>query len=71
MRVTSTRWCIECAFKAVRQEVGLDEYKVRSTIGWYRHMTLVLWALALLAVLQTTTLPDASSVKIRRQVGSL
>ncbi len=39
----------------------MDEYEVRSATGWYRHMTLALWALALLAVLRATTLPDAAA----------
>ena len=52
VRVAGTRWCIESAFEAAKQEAGLDEYEVRSATGWYRHITL-----ALLAVLQATTLP--------------
>ena len=55
VRVAGTR-----AFEDARQEVGLDEYEVRSATGWYRHITLALWALALLAVLRATTLPDAT-----------
>ena len=35
--------------EAAKGKVGLDEYKVRSTAGWYRHMTLTLSALVLLA----------------------
>lgn len=42
--VTGTRWCIESGFEASKQEVGLDEYEVRSATGWYRHMTLALLA---------------------------
>ena len=38
---------------------------------WLQFLVWIPVTLALLAVLQTTTLPDASSVKIRRQVGSL
>ena len=34
----------------------LDAYKVRSAHGWYRHVTLVLWILALLAVVRATEL---------------
>ena len=46
--------CIEHAFEAARQETGLDDYEVRSAHGWYRHVTLTLWALALLAVVRAT-----------------
>jgi len=65
VRVAGTRGCIESDFKAAKQEVGLDEYEVRSATGWYRHMTL-----ALLAVLRATTLPAASPVK-KKPTGSL
>jgi SRSO17 transposase len=48
--VAGTRWSIEDFFKQAKGQVGLDQYEVRSWQGWYRHMTLALWALALLAV---------------------
>jgi SRSO17 transposase len=47
-----TRWTIESCFEAAKSEVGLDHYEVRSWTGWYRHITLVMWALALLTVLR-------------------
>jgi SRSO17 transposase len=52
VRVAGTRWTIESCFEAAKSEVGLDHYEVRSWTGWYRHMTLAMWALALLAVLR-------------------
>lgn len=52
VRVAGTRWTIESCFEAAKSEVGLDQYEVRSWTGWYRHMTLAMWALALLAVLR-------------------
>ncbi len=57
VQVAGTRWCIESGFEAAKGEVGLDEYEVRSATGWYRHITLALWAMALLAVIRATTLP--------------
>jgi SRSO17 transposase len=33
-------------------EVGLDEYEVRTWIGWYRHITLAMFALAYLTVVR-------------------
>ena len=54
--VAGRRWCIEHAFEAAKQETGLDDYEVRSAHGWYRHVTLVLWALALLAVVRAADL---------------
>jgi SRSO17 transposase len=50
--VAGTRWVIEQLFEAAKGEVGLDHYEVRSWTGWYRHMTLAMWALALLTVLR-------------------
>ena len=51
VQVAGTRWSIEVGFENAKGEVGLDHYEVRSWHGWYRHMTLALWAQALLSVL--------------------
>jgi SRSO17 transposase len=50
-RVAGTRWTVESCFEAAKGEVGLDHDEVRSWTGRYRHMTLAMWALALLTVL--------------------
>lgn len=42
------RWAIETCFESAKQEVGLNDYEVRSWEGWYRHMTLCLVAHAFL-----------------------
>jgi SRSO17 transposase len=52
VRVAGTRWTIESCFEAAKSEVGLDHYEVRGWTGWYRHITLAMWALALLTVLR-------------------
>jgi SRSO17 transposase len=52
VRVAGARWTIESGFEAAKSEVGLDHYEVRSWTGWYRHITLAMWALALLTVLR-------------------
>ena len=52
VRVAGTRWTIEQLFEAAKGDVGLDHYEVRSWTGWYRHITLAMWALALLTVLR-------------------
>jgi SRSO17 transposase len=49
-RVAGRRWAIEEAFAQGKGEVGLDQYEVRSWVGWHRHMTLAMVALALLAL---------------------
>jgi SRSO17 transposase len=49
-RVAGRRWAIEEAFAQGKGEVGLDQYEVRSWVGWHRHMTLAMVALALLVL---------------------
>src|SRR5713101_6636279 len=44
------RWCIEEEFENAK-DLGLDQYEVRSFVGWFRHMTLVLLVLAMLTVI--------------------
>lgn len=41
------RWHIEEDLQAAKA-LGLDQYEVRSSLGWYRHLTLVLLAAAFL-----------------------
>jgi SRSO17 transposase len=48
--IAGMRWTIEECFELGKEEVGLDEYEVRHWPGWYRHITLSMWALAFLAV---------------------
>jgi len=43
---------VEEAFELANQLVGLDEYEVRHWHGWYRHITLAMFALALLTVVK-------------------
>ena len=53
VRVAGTRWAIEECFELAKGECGLDEYEVRSWVGWHRHVTLSLYALAVLAVIRS------------------
>jgi SRSO17 transposase len=62
-QVAGTRWTIESSFAAAKGEVGLDQYEVRSWTGWYRHVTLSMWAYALLAVLRAAHLPTEAARK--------
>lgn len=50
VRAAGGRWTIEAVFKLAKGQVGLDQYEVRSYQGWYRHITLALLALAVLAI---------------------
>jgi hypothetical protein len=42
------------------KDMGLDQYEVRSWIGWYRHITLVMLAHANFPGICAQTLPPAS-----------
>jgi SRSO17 transposase len=64
--VAGSRWTIESGFEAAKGEVGLDHYEVRSWTGWYRHVTLAMWALALLTVMRAGTIAVAALKKSRR-----
>ena len=59
VEVAGQRWKVEECFELAKTEVGLDHYEVRHWEGWYRHITLSLWALAFLTVIRTEagTLP--------------
>jgi SRSO17 transposase len=52
VRTAGTRWAIEECFELAKGDCGLDEYEVRSWVGWYRHVTLSLFALAVVAVIR-------------------
>ncbi len=52
VRVAGTRWAVESLFEQAKGEVGLDQYEVRSWVGWHRHITLSMFALAYLAVVR-------------------
>jgi SRSO17 transposase len=63
VQVVGRRWTIERCFEEAKGEVGLDQYEVRHWTGWYRHMTLAMWAYALLTVLRAAHLPTAPPLK--------
>ena len=51
-RVAGLRWTVEECFEVAKQEVGLDDYEVRSWHGWHRHITLAMLALAFLVAMR-------------------
>ena len=53
VRVAGARWAIEDLFEPAKGDCGLDEYEVRSRAGWHRHVTLSLFALAVVAVIRS------------------
>lgn len=52
VKAAGSRWTIEECFEMAKGEVGLDQYQVRSWIGWYRHITFAMLALAFLTKLR-------------------
>ncbi len=63
VRVAGARWAIESGFEAAKQEVGLDEYEVRQYGGWYRYITLALFAHAFLAVARARAAPRKRGIR--------
>lgn len=63
VQVAGSRWTVERCFEEAKGEVGLDQYEVRGWTGWYRHITLAMWAYALLTVLRAAHLPAAPPLK--------
>jgi SRSO17 transposase len=66
VQVAGSRWAIEECFEQAKQETGLDEYEVRSWLGWHRHMTLSMLAHAALAAVRAraceTRAPKKSAI---------
>jgi SRSO17 transposase len=50
--VEGRRWAIEDAFEAGKTELGLAHNETRSWHGWHRHVSLVMLAFAMLAVVR-------------------
>jgi SRSO17 transposase len=55
VQVAGMRWTVEESIQTAKGELGLDHYEVRSWTGWYRHMTLAMWAQAFLSVIREET----------------
>ncbi len=51
-KVAMSRWPIETEFEDDKSLIALDEYEVRSWVGWHHHMTMCLLAAAFLLTLQ-------------------
>ena len=68
VQVAGTRWQVEQAFELAKGEVGLDEYEVRTWVGWYRHITLAMFALAYLTVVRMHA-QQRQHEQMRRQGG--
>lgn len=53
VRIAGCRWAIEECFEQAKPETGLDERELRGWEGWHRHITLSMFAHALLAVVRS------------------
>jgi SRSO17 transposase len=64
--VEGRRWAIEDSFETAKTELGLDHNESRSWHGWHRHVSLVMLAFAMLAIIRHhANQPDTSQTPIR------
>jgi SRSO17 transposase len=63
VRVAGMRWRVEESIQTGKGEVGLDHYEVRSFSGWYRHISLAMWAQAWLNVIRAEQGVDVAPKK--------
>ncbi|EJJ31293.1 hypothetical protein PMI11_00286 [Rhizobium sp. CF142] len=66
--VEGHRWAIEDRFETAKNELGLDHNETRSWHGWHRHVSLVMLAFAMMAVIRhrANTMPPP---KTRQRLG--
>ena len=50
--VEGHRWAIEDSFETAKNELGLDHNETRSWHGWHRHVSLVMLAFAMTAIIR-------------------
>jgi SRSO17 transposase len=50
--VEGHRWAIEDSFETAKNELGFDHNETRSWHGWHRHVSLVMLAFAMMAVIR-------------------
>jgi SRSO17 transposase len=67
--VEGHRWAIEDSFETAKNELGLDHNETRSWHGWHRHVSLVMLAFAMMAVIRhhanTVALPKKTMLRPR------
>ena len=64
--VEGHRWAIEDSFETVKNEFGLDHNESRSWHGWHRHVSLVMLAFAMMAVIRHRANPPLPKKTKRR-----
>jgi SRSO17 transposase len=65
IQVAGTRWRVEECLELAKGDCGLDEYETRSWTGWHRHVTLSLFALAVVVVIRSRVLPKSRKKGLR------
>jgi SRSO17 transposase len=66
--VEGHRWAIEDSFETAKNELGLDHNETRSWHGWHRHVSLVMLAFAMMAVIRhraNVTPPKKTTLRLR------
>jgi len=67
--VEGHRWAIEDSFETAKNEFGLDHNETRSWHGWHRHVSLVMLAFAMMAVIRhranVTSPPKKTTLRLR------
>ena len=77
VQIAGTRWGIETSFKQTKNEVGLDNYEVRTYTGWYRHVTMCMIAFFFLMLVRNRLriaegiLEKKTALPISRMIGYL
>ena len=67
-KAAGSRWNIQECFEMAKDEVGLDQYEVRSWVGWYRHITFAMFAIAFLTKLRWNL--EQNEAKLLEKKGS-
>ncbi len=62
--VEGHRWAIEDSFETAKNELGLDHNETRSWHGWYRHVSMVMLAFAMMASIRNraNTMPPPKTM---------
>ena len=71
--VEGHRWAIEDSFETAKNELGLDHNETRSWHGWHRHVSLVMLAFAMMAVIRhrANAMPPPKTMRpSRRKTGN-
>jgi SRSO17 transposase len=67
VQIAGLRWPIKSLFEQGKGEVGLGQYEVRSWVGWHRHITLSMFALAYLAAVRKDAIGGCGPDEPRRR----